>query len=201
MRIARVALIAGWLAGTVGLAAAIAGLPAVATSATAAPAGAWASRFPNVRLRTQDGREVRFYDDLVKGKLVVIDFMFTTCTELCPRGTENLARVQEILGNRLGRDVFLVSITVDPGHDTPEVLGQYAARYHARPGWVFATGAPADIDLIREKLGAYADDDRASHTGMLVYGNDATGSWARMPVTLTPTTIASSLLRLLSENR
>ncbi len=161
----------------------------------------WASRFANVVLRTQDNREVRFYDDLVKGKLVVIGFMFTSCKELCPRGAENLARVQEALGERMGRDVFFISITVDPEHDTPAVLKEYAKRFHARPGWVFATGSAADVDLIRRQLGAYDADsnDRTSHTGMLIYGNDATGSWARMPVTLSATTITASLLRLVAQ--
>jgi protein SCO1/2 len=175
--------------------------PLAAQSGAAAAASPWASRFPNVVLRTQDNREVRFYDDLVKGKLVVISFMFTSCKELCPRGAENLAWVQEALGDRMGRDVFFISISVDPDHDTPAVLNGYAKRFHARAGWVFATGSAADIDLIRRQLGAYDRDstDRTSHTGMLTYGNDATGSWARMPVTLPPSTITASLLRLVQK--
>jgi protein SCO1/2 len=164
-------------------------------SATDAARGP-ASRFPNVRLRTGDNREVRFYDDLVKGKLVLINFMFTTCTSLCPRGSANLARVQRLLGNRVGHDVFLVSISVDPDRDTPAVLAKYATRYGAGPGWVFATGTADDVTAIRQRLGDYDAEDQSPHTGMITYGNDKTGSWARMPITSSPTTIVSSVLRL-----
>src|SRR5213593_551358 len=85
--------------------------------------------FPNVVFRTQDGARVRFYDDLIKGKVVLINFFFTSCTSICPRTTDNLAKVEEALGDRLGRDVRMISITVDPTTDTPDVLRKYALRY------------------------------------------------------------------------
>jgi protein SCO1/2 len=154
-------------------------------------------RFPNVRLRTQHGQEVRFYDDLIKGKIVLINFMFTSCTAQCPRSTANLAKVQQAFGEHAGRDVFLISISVDPEHDTPAALKKYADRFQARPGWVFVTGAADDINLIRRTLGVYDGDDKAQHTGMVIYGNDATGSWAGMPVTASPSIMVSSVLRLL----
>ncbi len=142
------------------------------------PRNRLAEHFPNVLLRTQDNRDVRFYDDLVKGKVVLINFMFTTCTSLCPRSTANLVKVQELLGDHADRDVFLVSISVDPDHDTPAVLKRYAERYHARPGWTFVTGKREDVDLIRRGLGVRDNDDRSQHTGMLIYGNEAFGRWA-----------------------
>lgn len=166
-------------------------------SGAAAGAGPRAGNFPNVRLRTQDGRDVRFYDDLVKGKVVLINFMFTSCTQLCPRGTENLAKAQQAFGEHAGRDVFFISISVDPARDTPAMLEQYAERFHARPGWVFVTGAADDIGVIRRRLGVGDNDDKSQHSGMIIYGNDTTGSWASMPVTTNPATIASSVLRLL----
>ena len=153
--------------------------------------------FPNVELRTQDGTRVRFYEDLIKGKVVLINFFFTSCTSICPRTTENLVKVQETLGERLGRDVVMISITVDPDTDTPAVLGKYALRYRTKPGWSLVTGRLKDIDLIRRRLGVNRDGgDKSQHTGILVYGNEATGQWAATPAMADPNTIVRSVLRL-----
>lgn len=170
---------------------------AAATLVRAEAPGYDAQRFPNVALRTQDGASVRFYDDLIKGKVVMINFMFTTCTSICPRTTANLVKVEEILGERLGRDVWIVSVSVDPATDTPDVLREYAARYGTKPGWQFVTGKGKDIDLIRRKLGVYDDDgDKTKHSGVLIYGNEATGQWAATPALADPATIARSVMRL-----
>ena len=182
------------------MAAAVAGGAGPVTSAAgqaqSAPSSRLARHFPNVPLRTQDNRDVRFYDDLVKGKVVLINFMFTTCTSLCPRSTANLVKVQELLGDHADRDVFLVSISVDPDHDTPAVLKRYAERYHIRPGWTFVTGKRADVDLIRRGLGVRDNDDQSQHTGMLIYGNEAFGRWASTPVMQSPATLAAIVLRV-----
>lgn len=155
--------------------------------------------FPNVTLHTHDGKRVRFYDDLIKGKVVAINFMFTSCASFCPRATANLLKVQARLGTHLGRDVSMLSLTVDPARDTPEVLGKYAAAHRVKPGWQFLTGASADIDRIRQRLGVFDDDpDKTQHTGILTYGNEATGTWAAMPVIAEPAVIARALTRLLS---
>ena len=167
-----------------------------AGQAQSAPSSRLARHFPNVPLRTQDNRDVRFYDDLVKGKVVLINFMFTTCTSLCPRSTANLVKVQELLGDYADRDVFLVSISVDPDHDTPAVLKRYAERYHTRPGWTFVTGKREDVDLIRRGLGVRDNDDQSQHTGMLIYGNEAFGRWASTPVMQSPATLAAIVLRV-----
>ena len=167
-----------------------------AGQAQSAPSSRLARHFPNVPLRTQDNRDVRFYDDLVKGKVVLINFMFTTCTSLCPRSTANLVKVQELLGDHADRDVFLVSISVDPDHDTPAVLKRYAERYHTRPGWTFVTGKREDVDLIRRGLGIRDNDDQSQHTGMLIYGNEAFGRWASTPVMQSPATLAAIVLRV-----
>jgi protein SCO1 len=164
--------------------------------------GDQAQRFPNVVLRTQDGTSVRFYDDLIKDKVAMINFMFTTCTSICPRTTANLVRVEEILGERLGRDVRIISISVDPITDTPEVLRKYAARYGTKPGWYFVTGSGKDVDLIRRKLGVYDNDgDKTQHSGVLIYGNERTGQWAAMPVLSNPTTIVRSVMRLVGSTK
>src|SRR4029079_6107544 len=114
----------------------------------------WGSNyFPNVTLTTQDGAPVRFYDDLIKGKIVAVNLIYTTCKYACPLETARLSQVARLLGDRMGRDVFFYSITIDPDHDTPQVLKEYAAKYQAGPGWTFLTGKAADIELISKKLG------------------------------------------------
>ena len=154
------------------------------TSAAAAAGDTrWgADFFPNVTFTTHQGRTVRFYDDLVKGKIVAIDLIYTTCKYACPLETARLAQVQRLLGDRMGRDVFFYSITIDPDHDTPAVLAEYAEKYHAGPGWLFLTGAKGDIELIGRKLGLYTGPDPRNpdgHVPYLLVGNQATGQWMR----------------------
>jgi len=146
-----------------------------------------ADYFPNVTFTTQDGRPVRFYDDLIKGKIVAINLIYTTCQYACPLETARMAQVQRLLGDRMGRDVFFYSITIDPEHDTPAVLKDYAEKYHAGPGWEFLTGTKADIDLVSRKLGLYTPPDPArnpdGHMPYLLVGNEATGQWMRNSAT------------------
>jgi protein SCO1/2 len=170
----------------------------IAQSAATGPAQD-ASRIPNVVLTTQDGARVRFYDDLIKGKFVLVNFMFTTCTSVCPRATENLSKVAAALGDRLERDVRIISVTVDPRRDTPAVLKKYASRFGTGPGWYFVTGQEKDIDVIRNRLGADRDgNDKSNHTGMVVYGNERTGQWAATPVAASPKAILRSVDGLLA---
>jgi len=165
----------------------IASIAAVLCLLVAAPAGAQNSRwgagyFPNVELTTQDGKVVRFYDDLIKGKIVAIDLIYTTCQYACPLETARLAQVQKLLGERMGKDVFFYSITIDPDHDTPPVLKAYAEKFGAGPGWLFLTGTQADIDLISRKTGLYSEPDPNNpdgHTPSLLVGNEKTGQWMR----------------------
>jgi protein SCO1/2 len=135
-----------------------------------------------VELITQDGKKVRFYDDLIKGKVVAIELMYTTCKYNCPLETARLVQLQKLLGDRMGKDVFFYSITIEPEIDTPKVLKAYAAKYHIGPGWTFLTGKPSDIKLISKKLGldALPDvNDPDGHTPHLLIGNEATGIWMR----------------------
>jgi protein SCO1 len=151
--------------------------------------------FPNVPLQTHEGRAVRFYDDLVKGRKVIINFTFTSCTGTCPRTSANLARVQEMLGDRIGKDIFFVSISIDPEHDTPEKLKAYAEMFGARPGWTFATGTREDVDNIRRRLGLYDSPDFTQHMGLLTFGNEPEGKWAATPALDTPKNIVYYILR------
>ena len=155
-----------------------------------------ADRFPNVTLTTQDGTPVRFYDDLIKGKTVAMNLIYTTCTYACPLETAKMAQVQRLLGDRMGRDIFFYSITIDPEHDTPAVLKEYAERYKAGPGWLFLTGKKTDIDRISKNLGLYSPPDPRNPDGHIPYllvGNEATGQWMRNSAVDNPGFIARTI--------
>jgi len=148
--------------------------------------GAQASRwgksyFPNAEVVTQDGKTLQFYDDLIKDKIFVISFLFTTCKDICPLATARLAELQEKLGDSMGRDIFFYSISIDPETDTPERLKQYADTFRAGPGWLFLTGKPEDIHAIRHKLGERSRV-LSEHRNEVLLGNGATAEWARNSV-------------------
>jgi cytochrome oxidase Cu insertion factor (SCO1/SenC/PrrC family) len=133
---------------------------------------------PDVELLDQDGRKVRFYTDLVKGKVVAVNFIFTTCTTICPPLGATFARVQKELGERVGRDVQLISISVDPATDTPARLKAWGAKFHAAAGWTFVTGSKPEVDELLRALGA-ATGSPADHTPTVLVGNEAAGQWTR----------------------
>jgi protein SCO1/2 len=139
------------------------------------------SHFPNVTLITQDGKKVHFYDDLIKGKIVAIDLIYTSCAYACPLETARLAQVQKKLGARVGSDIFFYSISIDPEHDTPEVLKTYMEKYKIGPGWTFLTGKKEDIDFLSKRLGLYSDPsiNKDGHMPHLLIGNETTGQWIR----------------------
>jgi len=145
-------------------------------------------RIPDVPIYDQNGRRFSFYTDLVKGKTVAINFIFTTCTTICPPMTATFRRVQQQLGERDGRDVYLISVSVDPVTDVPERLHEFAAKFNAGPGWTFVTGSKTDIDSLLQALGA-AVADKNDHTPMILVGNDATGHWTRAYGLSPPTTL------------
>ena len=109
--------------------------------------------FSDVELIDQDGQKLRFYSDVLKNKVVIINTFFTTCTNICPPMNRNFEKIQEALGDRLGKDAFLISISVDPETDTPTRLKEYGRRFHARPGWIFLTGKKENVDWALYKLG------------------------------------------------
>jgi protein SCO1 len=142
--------------------------------------------FPNIVLTTHEGKKVRFYDDLLKDKIVVINFMYVKCDGVCPGITANLVKLQKLLGNRLGRDIFMYSFTLKPEEDSPEVLRRYAEAYHAKKGWTFLTGTPEDMELLRRKLGftdpdPKLDADKSNHIGNVRYGNEPLQLWGSCP--------------------
>ncbi len=150
-------------------------------NARAAAAGPERSHFPNVELITQDGKKVHFYDDLIKGKIVAIDLIYTTCSYSCPLETARMVQVQKKLGSRVGSDIFFYSISIDPEHDTPEVLRTYMEKFHVGAGWTFLTGKKEDIDFLSKQLGLYSDPsiNQDGHLPYLLIGNETTGQWSR----------------------
>ncbi|HEX6623870.1 MAG TPA: SCO family protein [Pyrinomonadaceae bacterium] len=162
--------------------------------------GASAGYFPNHVLVTQDNKPVRFYDDLVKGKVVLINFMFTTCTGVCPPMATNMAKVQSYLGDRIGRDVVILSISVDPTVDTPDKLKRYADSFKARPGWYFLTGEKQNVDWVLYKLGGYVED-KMKHSGVLIIGNESTGEWVKTAALRNPAQIAEAVTALLKTEK
>ncbi len=166
----------------VAIAVAVAVLAFVALAAPPSPGNPrspWnETYFPNLPVVTHDGRELKFYDDLIKDKIVVINFFYSSCSNICPLTTARLSQVKDMLGDRVGRDIFFYSITLDPLLDGPDTLKKYAETYNAGPGWLFLTGKPDDIDLIRHKLGERSRS-LAEHRNDVMLGNDATGEWGR----------------------
>jgi protein SCO1/2 len=135
--------------------------------------------FTDVELVDQDGRTRRLYSDLLQGKVVVVEAFFTSCNGSCPILGERLAALQQWLGERLGRDAYLLSLSVDPATDTPARLKQYAQRLGARGGWYFLTGKKQNVDWALYKLGSYAEGKEA-HSNLLVLGNEPAGLWKKV---------------------
>jgi len=137
--------------------------------------------YTNAVFRTHEDKPVRFYDDLIKGKHVVINFMYANCNGTCPRITANLARVQDTLQKRIGHDIFMYSITIKPEEDNPATLKEYARMHGVKPGWLFLTADPYDIATLPVRLTGMdhpgIDLDKTQHTGMVRSINDSINRW------------------------
>jgi protein SCO1/2 len=199
-KIAKMTLTVALLAATARMAAGAGGgekVPKPQADLQAYQARGLREHFPNVVLINQDRKKVHFYDDLIEGKLVVIQFMFTNCERFCPMVTPNLVKVQEELRKRAPGEVSMVSITVDPNHDTPEVLKAYAEKFHIQEGWQFLTGRKSDIDRLRRELGLYYPEDKQfEHMNMITIGKEPTGQWLSMRALNKPDVIAYTVLLL-----
>ena len=151
------------------------------TPAPARKRNRWgANYFPNVPLVTQDGKTVRLYDDVLKGKSVAINVVFTDCKDVCPLETAMMVKLQNVMGERFGKDIFFYSVSIDPERDTPQVLKAFAEKYGAK--WTFLTGKPEDILQVTRKLGLLRGADletRDGHSSILVVGDEPTGQWTR----------------------
>jgi protein SCO1/2 len=152
---------------------------------------------PNIQLVNQDGKKLRFYDDLIKGKIVMIQFMFTSCDRLCPMVTPNLVKVQKELQKQAPGEVNLVSISVDPDHDTPAALKAYAAKFHVGPNWQFLTGRKSEIERLRRELGVFDPENTTfEHMNVVTIGKEPTGQWFCMRALNRSDVIAYTVLRL-----
>ncbi|MEW5854071.1 MAG: SCO family protein [Myxococcota bacterium] len=134
--------------------------------------------FGDVTLVDQHGQRHRLYSDLLEGRVVVIHAFFTSCPHVCPTMSRKLLEVQEALGERVGRDIRFLSVSVDPTTDTPGKLRDYAHRFDAGEGWMFLTGEKQDVELALRKLGQYVDEPN-NHTNILLVGNERTGLWKK----------------------
>ena len=184
-----------WRWRAVGLAA-IAGAAALRASGPSLAATPWgADYFPNVPLTTQDGKTLRFYDDLLKGKSVAILLFYTSCQDICPLETANLVRLQKLFGERMGKDIFFYSIAIDPW-DTPRENKAYAQKFGVGPGWLFLSGKEGDIQLIARKLGLSRAGDALSkdgHSASLMVGQVPTGMWMRNSALDNPQFLAATI--------
>lgn len=171
------------------------------TPALADAGGSRAARagfLPNVQLVTHTRQNVRFYDDLVRDRTVLLNFFLVGCRDgLCPAATANLRQVQDLLGDRVGKEIFFYSISLTPETDTPAVLADYVKAFAIKPGWTFLTGQPADIDHLRRSLGYVdpdpeRDKDPATHINMARYGNDRLERWGAVSLRSSARNIAST---------
>lgn len=164
-----------------------------AQAAAAKPAEtAVALSIPDVEVLDQNGRRIRFYSDLVKGRVVAINFIFTTCTTICPVLGANFARVEEMLQDRPGRDFRLISVSIDPATDTPERLRSWAGKFGRRNGWTLVTGAKAEMDRLIKALQSYSPA-KEEHTPIVWIGDDARNRWTRANGLGSPATLAQIL--------
>jgi len=179
-------------------------LAALGSPRAATAASAWgANYFPNSELTTQDGKVVHFYDDMLKGKAVAINLIYTRCTANCPLETAKLAQVQKILKDRVGKDIFFISVSIDPKHDTPEAMKKYMEKFHVGPGWTFLTGKKEDIKEISHKLGLSSLTDSANRDGhqpSVMIGYEPTGSWMLNSAVDNPHFLAGVMTKFLDES-
>jgi protein SCO1/2 len=147
-------------------------------SASATAQNSTEKYFTNIELTNQNGQKMRLYSDILKGRVVVIHSFFSTCQGICLPLIRNMRQLQDMLGDKVGKEVYLVSISVDPTIDTPERLKEFAKKFGSKPGWFFLSGDKANVDAALKKLGQYVED-KQDHTSIFIIGNEATGLWKK----------------------
>jgi protein SCO1/2 len=169
----------------------IAVVPDPAPEAVAAPV-----ELPNAELLDQNGAPVRFASDVAGNRVMALSFIYTDCQTACPVVSGIFSKLQDRLGDKLARDVRLVSLSIDPATDTPERLKAYAERFHAVPEWLWLTGEKAQVDALLKGLGVYSAD-YANHAPVILVGDPARGEWTRFNGLSSPDTIAAKIDELL----
>ena len=155
--------------------------------------------FTDLKVTTNEGKEVRFYSDLLRDKVVLISFFYLDCGTVCPLQNKILAELQNLIGDRLGKDILILSLTVDPARDTPSLVNAYARAWNARPGRLFLTGSKINVDWITYKLGGYVEDPKTHKTTYLL-GNVKTGHWMTLRPDIKAKVLSDNLLKLADEN-
>ena len=174
--------------------------PVTATGTDPAAEARARDYFTNLEVISQDGDRMRFYDDVLRGKVVVLNFIFTNCQGACPMMTRNLTLVRDMLGDAVGRDIHFVSISLDPVRDTPAAMKAFARTHDAdHLGWLFLTGQPQNLEHIVSALGQYTDDLEA-HSTLLLAANVRTAHWTKIPPTVPPNGVAERLRLLIEED-
>jgi protein SCO1/2 len=154
--------------------------------------------FTDSVLRTQSNRAVRFYSDALKGKVVLINFVFTQCSDACPLITARLVLVKNALGEAFGRDVRFLSISIDPENDRPQDLARFAQKLDAQhPEWWFLTGEKASVEAVVSKLGAFTPE-RESHLTAMIVGSTGQGRWKKVRPDAPPAIVAEELRQLVA---
>jgi protein SCO1 len=155
---------------------------------------------PDVLVQTHEGKAALFYEDLVKDRIVVLNFMYLNCESTCPATLHALMEVHSLLKSRIGRDIFMYSITLDPERDSVAALAK-EARSHggARPGWLFLRASPPDTEVLRRSLGFVSSDpvvdaNKSAHAAMVRFGNEPRELWSKISAFATPDVIARSIL-------
>lgn len=144
--------------------------------------------FPDTVLTDQHGKKQRFYTDLIKDKVIVVNTFFTSCQSVCPKTMGTLAEIQKWLGDRLGKEVHILSVSVDPITDTPEELAAYAQQLQARPGWFLLTGSPPEVRQVLQKIGQFTEHPEG-HSNVFIMGNEPTGLWKKAMGLAPPETV------------
>jgi len=155
-----------------------------------------ATDIPNVAVVDQNGKTHNFYTDLVKDRVVAVNFVFTSCTTICPVMGATFAQVQKLLGNR--NDVSLISISIDSRNDTPARLAAWGKKVGAKPGWTLVTGTPADIDALQRAMDVFTAD-KNEHGPIVIVGDDRTATWQRINGFASAATIAGELRKFAAE--
>jgi protein SCO1/2 len=154
--------------------------------------------FTDTKLKTQADRTVRFYSDALKGKVVLMNFVFTQCGDACPLITAKLVQAKNELGEVFGQEVRFVSISIDPQHDRPQDLAKFAKKFDAvHPEWLFLTGEPANIEAVTKKLGAWTEEVE-SHSTAIIIGSPRQGKWKKVRPDAPAKAIAMELRQLVA---
>ena len=157
-----------------------------------------ASYFKDIVLTDQNGHRVRLYEDVMKDRTIVMNSFFASCKGSCPIMTQTYASLQDHFADHVGKDLMLVSITVDPKNDTPLRLAEYARKAKAKPGWILLTGTPDEVTAALKKIGQYSETPE-SHMNIMIVGNDKTGLWKKAFALAKPEEIAKIVDSVLND--